>query len=292
MDLYNLGQVNWIESQSIYHALAELGREGLIICYPDSPYVCLGLHDDLEHEVDREYCRQRGIPLLRRKTGGGVVYLDQRQIFYQLVIRKDNPLLPLARTRLYPRFLQPAISVYRSMGMPVELKEPADLCAGGRKCSGNACGDIGECVSYVGNLLLDFDYVTMSKVLRTPNETFRRYLLRAMEENMTTMKDWCISQADYYYLVSGLITEFCRIWGRMTPRPLDMRLKKAARQIGERLTSEQWLRIPGRRPKQRRVKIAEGVYLYEMPSGSQHNSMMLIKDGIEEIIEADVLLRR
>ncbi len=45
MDLYNLGRVDWIASQSLYHALALLGREGLIICYPDSPYVCLGLHD-------------------------------------------------------------------------------------------------------------------------------------------------------------------------------------------------------------------------------------------------------
>lgn len=282
MDLYNLGQVNWIESQSLYHALAALGREGLIICYPDSPYVCLGLHDDLEHEIDQDYCRKQGIHLLRRETGGGVVYLDHRQIFYQLVIRQDNPLLPLARTRLYPLFLQPAVSVYRSMGMPVEIKEPADLCAGGKKCSGNACGDIGGGVAYIGNLLLDFDYVTMSKVLRAPNETFREYLLQTMEENMTTLADWCTVPADYYYLASGLIAGFYREWGRMTPRRVDKQLRKTARQIGERLTSAQWLQIPGRRPKQRRVKIAEGVYLAEKLDSTRQNSMVLTKDGVEK----------
>ena len=100
MDLYNLGPVGWVESQSIYHALAELGREGLVICYPTTPYICLGLHDDLDHEIDQSYCREQGIPLLRRETGGGVVYLDDRQIFFQLVIRQDNPLLPLRRASL------------------------------------------------------------------------------------------------------------------------------------------------------------------------------------------------
>lgn len=95
MDLYHLGPVGWVESQAVYHALASLDREGLVICYPTTPYICLGLHDDLDYEIDRAYCRERRIPLLRRETGGGVVYLDDRQLFFQLVLRHDNPLLPL-----------------------------------------------------------------------------------------------------------------------------------------------------------------------------------------------------
>ena len=61
VDLYHLGPVGWVESQSIYNALALLDREGLVICYPTSPYICLGLHDDLDYEIDQPYCRERGI---------------------------------------------------------------------------------------------------------------------------------------------------------------------------------------------------------------------------------------
>ncbi|MCX5779311.1 MAG: lipoate--protein ligase family protein, partial [Firmicutes bacterium] len=158
VDVYDLGPVNWWESQCYYHALAHLGREGLIICSPASPYVCLGLHDDLEQEIDPVYCQEQNIPIFRRETGGGVVYLDDRQVFFQLILRRDNPRLPLRRQRFYEEFLQPAIAAYQHFGVPAELKAPADIAAAGRKCSGNACGDVGECVAYVGNILLDFDF--------------------------------------------------------------------------------------------------------------------------------------
>jgi len=147
VDLYNLGAVSWWESQCFYHAMAHLGREGLIVCYPSSPYVCLGLHDDLDQEIDRGYCEKKGIPIFRRETGGGVVYLDSRQVFFQLVLKRDNPQLSLRRHRYFEQFLQPAISVYRQFGVPAELKVPADIVADGRKCSGNACGDVGNCVA-------------------------------------------------------------------------------------------------------------------------------------------------
>jgi len=284
VDLYNLGPVDWIESQSLYHALALLGREGLIICYPDTPYVCLGLHDDLEHEIDVSFCKEAGIPLLRRETGGGVVYLDQRQIFYQLVLKRDNPLLPLRRQQFYGRFLQAAMSVCKNLGIPVELKEPADLAIRGRKCSGNACGDIEGCVAYVGNLLLDFDFITMSRVLRVPNETFRRYLHLTMRENMTTLADWSEQAVDYYCLASGLISGFGQEMGNLTPRRVDRELKETAKQVGNKLTSPEWLWIPGRRPAQRRVKIAEGIYLIEKISSPQETCCVLSKDGTEEEI--------
>lgn len=281
MDLYNLGPVNWIESQSLYHALAILDREGLIICYPNTPYVCLGLHDDLNHEIDQEYCQARDIPLLRRETGGGVVYLDERQLFYQLVLRRNNPLLPLRRTNLYKKFLQPARAVYQSLEMPVELKEPADLAVQGLKCSGNACGDIEGCTAYVGNMLIDFDFWTMSKVLRVPNETFRGFLYQSMRDHMTTLKDWGKNSVDHSHLTKCLIQEFEREFGALTPCRVDSELAETAWQVGNRLTSPDWLQMPGRRPEERRIKIAEGVYLLEKTVGSE-SRLVLLKDGVEE----------
>lgn len=286
MDLYNLGPVGWVESQSIYHALASLGREGLIICRPDSPYVCLGLHDDLHYEIDREYCQYEGIPLLRRETGGGVVYLDQGQIFYQLVIRQDNSLLPLNRTKLYPRFLQPAISLYRRLGLPAELKAPADISAGGRKCSGNACGDIGQCVAYVGNILVDFDFQIMSRVLQVPGEAFRCCLKKTMLDNMTTLGQWCPQVPDYNSLANILITSFEQEFGNFHQRRLDRELASTALRVGQRLTSEKWLQMPGRRPAERKIKVAEGVYLSERTSYSGEKRMMSVVDGVEEEIGA------
>jgi len=284
MDLYNLGAVSWWESQCFYHALAMLGREGLIICYPTTAYVCLGIHDDLKQEIDLDYCRERGLPVIRRETGGGVVYLDCHQLFFQLVLRRDNPLLPLRRDRFYSRFLQPAILVYRSLGLPACLRPPADLIADGRKCSGNAAGDIGLGTAYVGNLLLDFDFDTMSRVLRVPSPGFRRSLHKAMRDNMTTLADWIqagsVTQEE---LAEALIARFAELLGSLTPHRPDDELMRKAVEVREHLTSSNWLNMPGRKTPERRIKIAEGVYLAERRLGSQESMTLLFKNGnVEE----------
>ncbi len=286
MDLYHLGPVGWVESQSIYHALASLGREGLIICYPTAPYICLGLHDDLDYEIDQPYCRERGIPLLRRETGGGVVYLDDRQLFFQLVLRQDNPLVPLRRHRFYEKFLQPALSVYRELGIAAELKAPADIVAGGRKYSGNGSGDIGCCTAYVGNILLDFDFVTMSRVLRVPDETYRRHLYRIMRANIITLADCLEHPVEYSPLATGLIAGFAEQLGDLSPRDPDEELLETARQVGERLTSREWLNLPGRRPAGRKVKIAEGLYLLAKKTDGPGRNAVLVRDGIAEEVMA------
>lgn len=288
MDLYHLGPVGWVESQSIYHALALLGREGLILCYPTTPYICLGLHDDLDYEIDRQYCRERAIPLLRRETGGGVVYLDDRQLFFQLVLRQDNPLVPLRRHRFYEKFLQPALSVYQELGIAAEWKPPADIAAGGRKSSGNGSGDIGPCVAYVGNILLDFDFVTMSRALKVPDETYRRHLYRIMRAHIITLADCLAHPVEYSALATGLIAGFQRLLGDLSPREPDAELLKTARRVGERLTSGEWLDLPGRRPAGRKVKIAEGVYLLAQEFVGQGRKAVLVRDGVaEEIMAGD-----
>jgi lipoate-protein ligase A len=284
VDLYHLGPVGWVESQSIYHALAMLDREGLVICYPTTPYICLGLHDDLNYEIDQPYCRERGIPLLRRETGGGVVYLDDRQLFFQLVLRQDNLLLPLPRHRFYEKFLQPAISVYRNLGIAAELKAPADITAGERKYSGSGSGDIGRCTVYVGNILLDFDFVAMSRALRVPDETYRRHLYRIMRANIITLADCLEHPVEHSALATGLMDGFAEQLGDLSARGLDDELRETARRIGERLTSREWLDLPGRRPAERRVKIAEGLYLLAQQTTGQGRNAILVRDGIVEEI--------
>ena len=92
MKLFHLRRVDWLDSQLIYHALPRTNTEGILILAPKTPYVCIGYHQNLEQEVDLAYCKENGIPVFRREVGGGAVFLDGDQIFYQIVIHKDNPL--------------------------------------------------------------------------------------------------------------------------------------------------------------------------------------------------------
>ncbi len=279
MDFYDLAGIDWWSTQCFYHALAYLGREGLIICYPTGPYVCLGLHDDLDQEIDRAYCEAHGLPLLRRETGGGVVYLDRNQIFFQLVLRRDNPALPLRRQRLYERFLQPAIRACRFYGLPAELRAPADITVGGCKCSGNAAGDIGECVAYVGNILLDFDFDLMCRLLRVPGPDFRACLRAAMRRYLTTLADWLSVPPSHLQLSTALAAGFAEEFGPLNRRRPDEELEAEAERLRGRLTGRSWLSLPGHRRRERRIKIAEGVYLVEQGGARGENGALLLEEG-------------
>ena len=173
----------------IFHALARMGIEALVIVSPKIPLVSIGYFQDAAQEVDLQYCRESGIPFMRREVGGGATYLDENQIFYQLIWKKDNQKFPRAIDEIYPWFTQAPVETYRAFGIEAEFRVVNDIITkAGRKIAGEGGGNIGDCMVFVGGILLDFDYQAMSRILKVPDEKFRGKVHKTMEENLTTMK--------------------------------------------------------------------------------------------------------
>jgi lipoate-protein ligase A len=136
MDYYFVDTVSWQYSQTLYHAAAHLGREALIVLRPATPYVCIGYHQDAQQEIDLDFTRTNNIPVFRREVGGGAVYLDGQQLFFQLIIRHDRPGVPANIAQFYKKFLQPVIDTFIKFGVPAEYKPVNDIITNGRKISG------------------------------------------------------------------------------------------------------------------------------------------------------------
>jgi lipoate-protein ligase A len=261
MNLYDLGCVPWLESQLIYHALPRLGMEGLILLAPAEPYVCLGYHQDAEQEVDLAYCREAGIPVFRREVGGGGVFLDGQQHFYQLVIHKDNPLAPRDKSEFYRKLLAPVVQTYRDMGVDAHYKPVNDIVtAEGRKISGNGAAEIGDYAILVGNLIFDFDYETMACVLRVPDEKFRDKVFKSLQENLTTLKRELAEVPPIDEALELLVANFEAVLGPLTSADLPDAVDEKVAELAQTHTSDEWLLKPGKRVREgRRVRIAEGV---------------------------------
>lgn len=263
MDLFNLGSASWQESQLIYHSLAKLGREGLCLVSPATPYVCIGWHQNARQEVDIEFCRKNNIPVFRREVGGGAVYLDGRQLFYQLILRRDNPAIPLNRETFYRKFIEPVAEVYRQIGVPAQYKPINDIVAGGRKVSGTGVGEIGDCIVFVGNLIVDFNYEMMSRVLKVPDEKFRDKVRKTIEDNLGTIKqelgeDGAARWSDDA-LNNLLVEEFGKIFGAFTETGLDNDIKTKADELTALMINDEWLFRKGRRIEGREIKIRADV---------------------------------
>jgi lipoate-protein ligase A len=217
MYLFDLGYLPGQQSMLVFHALARLGVEGLSIVSPASPLVSIGYFQDAGKEVDLAYCRDAGIPPMRREIGGGATYLDADQIFYQLILRKDNPLAHGSVASLYERFSQAPVETYAEFGIKTAFRPVNDIVTSeGRKIAGEGAGDIGECMVFVGGILLDFDYETMAHVLKVPDEKFRDKVYKTMQENLTTMRQELGEAPPRQDVVKALIQSFEKITGRLT----------------------------------------------------------------------------
>ncbi len=239
---------------------------------PGSPYVCIGYHQDAEQEVDIAYCREHSIPVFRREVGGGAVYLDGAQLFWQLVIHKSNPLVPASKDAFYRKFLQAPIAAYRALGIPAEYKPVNDIIANGRKVSGTGVGEIGDFIIFVGNLIVDFDYAMMARVLKVPDEKFRDKIHKTIYENLSTIKRELGSAPPTDELWALMAETFGEVLGPLDEqREVDAAWRAMADQLAVEFLSDDWL-FRGRRPRdERRVKVRAGLEvvhrMYKAPGG-------------------------
>src|SRR6266487_3675669 len=114
--------------------------DGLLRFWEAAEYfVVLGYANKAPVEVNIEACQKRGVPVLRRCSGGGAVVQGPGCLNYSLILKipSDGPLASITETN---RFI---MSRHRELlesllGRPVEAHGASDLAVDGMKFSGNA----------------------------------------------------------------------------------------------------------------------------------------------------------
>jgi lipoate-protein ligase A len=110
----------------------------------------------------------------------------------------------------------------------------------------------------VGGILLDFDYKSMSRILKVPDEKFRDKVFKTMEENLTTMKKELGTIPPREEVVRVLKEKFEKRVGSLKEATLTPEIIAKMNQLESWMTSEEFLfqKTP-RKPAG--VKIREGV---------------------------------
>jgi len=259
MYLFDLGKLPGQQSMLIFHALARMGVEGLVIVSPQSPLASIGYFQDTEKEIDLDFCHRANIPVMRREVGGGTTYLDKNQIFYQVIWKRVNPKLPKGMKSIFRDLSQPACETYREFGIDASFRPENDIITGnGKKIAGEGGGDIGDCMAFVGGIIMDFDYDTMSKVIKVPDEKFRDKVFKTMKENVTTMKRELGQLPPRQEIIKVLVETFEKQLGKLERARLDHTTIDKMMELERWMTSHPFLfKKTPRMPEG--VKIREGV---------------------------------
>jgi lipoate-protein ligase A len=220
---------------------------------PSRPYVGLGYHRRLA-EADLDACREAGLPVFRRMVGGGVVYLDEHQQFFQICLPQE--MVPRSREAALRRLLGPAVAAFRAVGVPAELDDELEIVVGEAKICGHGAAQIDQAVVVVGNVIERFDHRAAAGVLAVPDDV-RAEVVRLMERYVTATP---VDAADFR---SAAVAAYAGALGlEAVPGGLSVYERKRLRELDERFRSPGWLRGPQRPdPKCAEVKVRAGVHV-------------------------------
>lgn len=263
----DFGLVSALRSQAVYHGIAETisadSDPVLSLVSPETPYVCVGMHQEIELEVDEDFCRSMNLPIYRRHVGGGAVYLDKNQLFTHFIYPQGKA--PTFAVNLYPLFIEPVVRTYRELGVNAEYRPINDIHVNGRKIGGTGAATIADATVMVGSFMFDFDTETMSKCLKVPSEKFRDKLRQTLDDYMTTItKELGGKVPDRADLIARFLGHCKDVLGVEPVMDQPTPEEWAAIEVAEvALQDPDWTRIKGRKLMEMGVKIAAGTHLTE-----------------------------
>lgn len=149
------------------------------------PAVTLGYSLEAEANVNLEYCRRSGIDVIRRLSGGGAIYTDDRQLMYSLTT-KD--ILPSSVEDSLRMVCAGIVNGLCNLGVAATFAPVNDVLVNGRKVSGSAQLRKWGVVLQHGTVLVDADPDAMFRALRVPKHKLDKHGLDDPSFRVTTLR--------------------------------------------------------------------------------------------------------
>lgn len=147
-----------------------------------APTVIIGRNQDLEAEVNMDYCRSHDVSVVRRKSGGGCVYSDMGNIMISFISGRGEV------ASVFERYLSTMTACLCSLGLPAEKSGRNDILVDGRKVSGNAFHQLPDRSIVHGTLLYDTDFAALEEAIRPPVEKLQRHGVASVRQRVENLK--------------------------------------------------------------------------------------------------------
>ena len=213
--------------------------DDIFLLWQNAPAVVVGSYQNICREVHVEALRQRGIPVVRRISGGGTVYHDLGNVNYTYIIRTNGALD-------YDAVLSPVIAALNAIGVPARKNRTCDIAIGDLKISGSAQRMIKGRLLHHGTLLFDTDIEQMVASTTVDSYKITSKSIKSVRDRVTNISEHLPAPMDaetfketmVRHIMNGSTATYT-----VTPED-DAHIREIA---GEQFRS--WERIFGRSPK-------------------------------------------
>ena len=173
-------------ARRVLPTLGEEGNDGLFFMWQVRPSVIFGRNQVAENEVNLDYCREHGIEVFRRKSGGGCVYADEDNLMFSFVTSDENV------NFTYNRFMGMLLLVLRRLGIEATGTNHNDVLIGDRKVSGTAFYHLPGASIVHATMLYDTNMDHMLNAITPSSEKLQRKGVESVRQRITLLKDYIV----------------------------------------------------------------------------------------------------
>ncbi len=233
-------------SEAVHHALdqllledlnADAGTPTLRIWYRTTPAVPLGRFQAYADEVAVEYVETHDIPVIRRVTGGGAMYVEPGDVItFSMYLPRSA--VPDAVEQSYQQLNQWVIDALTDIGLDVEHEPLNDITHTAGKIGGAAQLRKQNAVLHHTTMSYDLDIEAMLRTLRIGEEKVSDKAVDSAEKRVALIADHI--DASRQTVIDALIATFQETYGGEAAKLSEETLTRAQTRAEETFRTDAW----------------------------------------------------
>ena len=165
------------------YAARIMADEDIFFMWQPDPTVIFGRNQLIDNEVNLDYCKEHGIAVYRRKSGGGCVYADRDNIMFSYITRSDNVQLT------FSRYTHAVAEMLQGLGLNATDNGRNDILIDGLKVSGNAFYHIPGHSIVHGTMLYDTNMEHMLNAITPSSAKLESKGVESVRSRITTLSE-------------------------------------------------------------------------------------------------------
>ena len=169
-------------------------QEPTLFTWIVSPTVIYGRHQSAEVEVNEAYCREHGIAVVQRKSGGGCVYADEGNLMISFISPSTHS------EQVFAQFLAMVAQALQAKGLPAVTTAHNDILVDGRKVSGCACFTAPTGTIVHGTLLYDVNLEAMLAAITPTTAKLAKHGVASVRQRVANLRELTTAFDDIHAL--------------------------------------------------------------------------------------------